>query len=566
MLPIRLLLSAALIIGAASAQDDRGAPVPPPDLKPNQVIDLWKGKPPGETGDVGPEIMLVERRRPFYQITNVTKPDISVYLPDPAKATGAAMMVFPGGGLVRLAIEHEGYEIAEWLRDNGVAAFLVKYRVPPRGDNPRERWKAGVQDAQRAISLVRSRAKEFKIDPEGVGAIGFSAGAEIATWLAVNPERQYPAADAVDRQPTRPDFVLNIYPGGLAFGRRGEEPRVREDLLPLLDAKTPSMFFAHAFPDASMNSILMLAELRKRDIPAELHIFQEGAHGFGRRGGGLPLTGWTDLAMTWMRALGHLDPMPAREYPAQLTKALQSNKVKLPRLTEIGTGISLSQAYATQKRVIRAGFANEEIVGYKGAASSAGAQQRFGIDAPMHCAIFESGMYKNAETKSLPVEKNAVIETEIAYVIGVDIPTRIEDPGEAQTATQTVMPAFEIPTDLNLRMGDQITAADFIASNCGGKTRIVLGAEHHPDSIDWNQVPVKLTRGAETIIDSDADDAKGGQWHNLMTIINQIIDEGRIVREGEIILSGALGGPKPATAGKYVADYGQLGRLELELK
>lgn len=510
--------------------------------------------------------MLVERRRPFYQITNVTKPNVSVYLPEPSKATGAAVMVFPGGGLVRLAIEHEGYEVAEWLRDNGVAAFLVKYRVPPRGDNPRERWKAGVQDAQRAISLVRSRADEFRIDPNGIGAIGFSAGGEIGTWLSVNPERQYEPLDAADRQPTRPNFMLNIYPGGLAFGRRGEEPRVRQDILALLDQQTPPMFFAHAFPDASMNSILMLAEMRKRRIPAELHIFQEGAHGFGRRVAAAPFAQWTDLALTWMRSLGFLDPPAVREYPKKFTEAFHSGELALPGLTELAPKASIADAYAAQKRVIAAGFREEEIVGYRGAASSDAAQKRLGIEGPMHCALFGSAVYKATETDSLPVVRHGVIETEIGYVMGVDIPTRIEDPGEAQTATQAVVPAFELPTSLKARMGDDVAAVDFIASNCGGTTRYLIGAEHHPDTLDWRNLQVRLSRDGKQLTDANADSIQGGQWQNLMTLINQIIDQGRIIREGDIILSGAVGGAQPATAGKYAGDFGKLGRLEVELR
>ncbi|MBI1356108.1 MAG: alpha/beta hydrolase fold domain-containing protein [Acidobacteria bacterium] len=559
-------LLAALCVGPGWAQEDPGAPVPPPDVPPDEVFELWPGRPPGQTKDVGEEIMLVERRRPFYQITNVSKPTVSVYLPDPKKATGAAIMVYPGGGLVRLAIEHEGFEIAEWLREQGVAAFVVKYRVPPQEDNPRERWKTGVQDAQRAISLVRSRAKEFHIDPEGIGAIGFSAGGEIGTWLSINPARQYEPVDAADKQPTRPAFMLNIYPGGLAFGFRGQEPKVREDVLALLDEKTPPMFFAHAFPDASMNSILMVAEMRKRNLPAELHIFQDGAHGFGRRGTGAPLGVWTELALAWMRSQGFLDRWPVRRYAPQLTQALESNQRTLPRLTAIDAKATLDDAYAAQKRVIRAGFGDQKVIGYKGAASSAGAMRRFKINAPMHCAMFAPAAHKASETASLPVEKDGLIESEIGYVMGVDIPTRIEDADEARTATQAVMAAFELPTDLNARMGEGLTAADFIASNCGGGTRIVLGPEHHPDKLDLSKLPVKLTHDGKVLHETTAASTEGGQWENLKVLVNDIIDRGGVIREGDIILSGAIGGPHPATAGKFAADYGELGTIAVELR
>ncbi|MEZ5396606.1 MAG: alpha/beta hydrolase fold domain-containing protein [Bryobacterales bacterium] len=562
------LCLSALTIFPLAAQDDPGAPVPPPDYKPKEVIELWPGKPPGETGDVGPEIMLVERRRPFYQITNVTTPTVSVFPPDPAKATGAGVMVFPGGGLVRLAIEHEGYEIAEWLNSQGVAAFLVKYRVPPRGDNPRERWKAGVQDAQRAIRIVRSRAKEFGVDPEGLGAIGFSAGAEIGTWLSLlgEEEGQYPPIDAVDDHPTRPAFMMNIYPGGLAFGFRGQEPAVRQDILERINAQTPPMFFAHAFPDASFNSILMLAEMRKRNAPAELHVFQDGAHGFGVRKGGLPLTAWPRLATAWMRSLGFLDARYVRSYASELSEALRGKAAKLPLLTEVENKASMADAYASQKRVIARVYADERIVGYKGAASSAAAQKAMKINGPLYCALFAPAVHKAAETKGLALDPNGVVETELAYVMGVDIPTRIEDAGEAQTATQHVIPAIELPWDLAKRTSRAPSAVDMVAANCGGETRIVLGAEHHPDKVDLAKLPIRLARDGREVSETTSAATKGGQWQNLMTLINQVIDNGGVIHEGDIILSGAIGPVGAAQEGTYVADYGALGKVEFELR
>ena len=562
------VLTLALCCAPAFAQDDPGAPVPPPDPKPTEVIELWPGTPPGDTGDLGPEIMLVERRRPFYQITNVSKPTVSVFLPDKAKATGAAVMVYPGGGLVRLAIEHEGYEIADWLNSEGIAAFVVKYRVPPRDSDFRQRFKAGVQDAQRAISIVRSRAAQYGIDPDGIGAIGFSAGGEIGTWLSLfgENERQYEPVDTADTQAARPAFMMNIYPGGLAFGRRGEEPKVREDILSRLDERTPPMFFVHAFPDASMNSILMLAEMRKHNVPAELHIFQEGAHGFGVRHGGAPLAAWPRLAMAWMKSLGFLDPPHVRKYPKLLTEAMEANAATLPRISEVEKKATMRDAYASQKRVIAAAYAEQKIIGYKGAASSAAAQKSMKIGAPLHCAMFEPALHKAAETESLALDPNGVVETEIGYIMGVDIATRIEDPGEAQTATQQVVPVIELPSDFGKKTAGAPSAVDMVASNCGGTTRIVVGAEHHPDKVDLAKLPIALSRDGSKVSETTSAATKDGQWRNLMTLVNQIVDSGRIIREGDIILSGAIGAVLPAQAGTYAADYGPLGRIEFELK
>ena len=221
----------ALAAGAAFSQErpEPKTPVPPPPFAPSDTFNIWPGAAPDETGDRGPEYMLVERRRPFYQIADVSVPTLAVYLPEKSKATGAAILVIPGGGLVRLAIEHEGYEVAKWLSDNGIAAFVLKYRVP--GEGRETAWKKGMQDAQRAMGIIRTRAAEWNIDPNGVGAIGFSAGGEIGTRLSLFDEKAYPRVDASDDQPTRPAFMINIYPGGLASGGfRGTPVAMREDL------------------------------------------------------------------------------------------------------------------------------------------------------------------------------------------------------------------------------------------------------------------------------------------------------------------------------------------------
>jgi acetyl esterase/lipase len=171
----------------------------------SEVIQIWPGIAPGETGEIGPEHVLPDRPRPFDQITDVSVPTLSVFLPPEERRTGTAMLVIPGGGLDRLAIEHEGIEVAEWLNDRGIAAFVLKYRVPPR--DPKKRWKVGLQDAQRAMSIIRLRAGEWRVDSEAIGCIGFSAGGEINVMLSTYyNERQYEPVDGADTHSTRPDF------------------------------------------------------------------------------------------------------------------------------------------------------------------------------------------------------------------------------------------------------------------------------------------------------------------------------------------------------------------------
>ena len=558
------LLALALAALAAPAQDapDPGAPVPAPERAPAEVFDLWPGTPPEpNNAEVGEEIMLVERRRPFYQITNVTKPTVSVYLPEKSKANGGAVMVYPGGGLVRLAIEHEGYEIADWLNELGLAAFLVKYRVPPGGEGFRERYKPATQDAQRAISLVRSRAAEWNIDPDGIGAIGFSAGGEVGTWLSVLDDRLYDAVDAADKQPLRPAFMLNIYPGGLAFGRRGEEPRVRQDLVERVNEKTPPMFFAHAFPDASMNSILMTKLLKEKNIPAELHIFQEGAHGFGARTGGAPLAIWKQLAANWMGALGFLDSMGVREVSKGAIQSKASGG-KLPRLTALDSKATLEDGYRAQRRVTDA--VEEKVIGYKGAAATVAAQKQLELSGPFDCVLFESTRLERG--KPVAHASGAVFEAELGYILGVDIPTRIENADEARTATQAIVPVVELPVSFDAQFDGPPKPADIVAVNCGAPTRILLGDEFHPDRIDPDTIPVTIVRDGKTLSETTGGKVAGGQWENLKTLINQLVDQGRILREGDLILSGNFGQAPPAESGKYTADYGPLGVVEVQME
>ena len=560
------LIAAATLAVAGGFAQEQGAPVPPPDPAPLETFNVWPGEAPGETGDIGPEYMLVERRRPFYQIANVTTPTVSVYLPEADEATGASILVLPGGGLARLAIEHEGFEVAEWLRDNGVAAFVLKYRVPPRGEDRSQRYMAGLQDAQRAMSLIRSRADEWKIDPEGIGAIGFSAGAEIGVLLSLfDGERQYEPVDAADELATKPAFMLNIYPGGLAYGR--SEPAVRELISSRINDKMPPMFFAHAFSDASLNSILMTLALKKANVPAELHIFHHGGHGFGARESGLRLNAWRDLALGWMGSLGFLDAPHVRAYSTLFSKAREAGS-KLPRISELNSDTTLEDAYNSQRRLVAAALASERVAGYKGAATNRASQNQLGIYDPLHCVLFQSGVLQAQDTDSLALSETGpmMIEAEIGYVISVDIPSMIEDPAEAQTATQAIVPVIELPADFAGRVSGDLTAADIVAANCGPGTRIVVGPRSHPDKVDPDAAQISLSRDGKSLHRTTGASVEGGQWANLMTLINQAIEGGRTIREGDIIISGAIGAAHPAEPGLYTADYSALGKIELRIK
>src|SRR5262249_7149004 len=213
------------------------------------IVDLWPGKPPGETKDLPPETDLwkdtdkpVGDRR-IQKITNVSKPTLAIYRPEKSTDSGAAVIICPGGGHFILAYDHEGTEVAEFLAKNGVTGIVLKYRVPFRDEN--KRWRAAVQDAQRSVRLVRDKAGEWGIDRKRIGILGFSAGGETAALTAILHEQpQYEAVDKADSASGRPDFAALIYPGGLL--EKGNT-KLRDYVK--VDKDTPPMFLVHAFDD-----------------------------------------------------------------------------------------------------------------------------------------------------------------------------------------------------------------------------------------------------------------------------------------------------------------------------
>jgi acetyl esterase/lipase len=246
------------------------------------VLDLWPGPAPGELGTIPPE--TTEKATPtkaFATVTNISKPTISVYRPT-TKPTDCAVIVCPGGGYNLLAIEHEGTEVAEWLNSLGVTAIVLKYRVPRREGTPRgEPPPQALMDAQRALSLVRSRASEWQLNPNRIGILGFSAGGHLSAWAACQSnQRSYETTDDADRVSCRPDFAILVYPGGMVKRDTIElNPQIR------VGSDTPPMFLAHAGDDnvSPQNSVALYLALKEAKIPAELHIYTKGGHGYGLR-------------------------------------------------------------------------------------------------------------------------------------------------------------------------------------------------------------------------------------------------------------------------------------------
>jgi acetyl esterase/lipase len=266
-----------------------------------QMLDVWPGKPPGETGKVDPE-KIVENKpgeRKLKLIHNVTKPTITIFRAPADRDTGAAVVICPGGGYNVLAWDLEGEEVASWLNSLGVTGIVLKYRVPRRKDQPAHH--APLMDAQRAMSLVRAHAKEWHIKADRIGILGFSAGGHLAAATSTNfDKREYEPIDEIDQVSARPDFAVLVYPAYLtAKDQLAPEIRVTKE--------TPPTFFAHAGDDgiSSENSVRMYLALKHAKVPAELHVYTNGGHGFGLRASPASAApGWPARCEEWLRVRG----------------------------------------------------------------------------------------------------------------------------------------------------------------------------------------------------------------------------------------------------------------------
>jgi acetyl esterase/lipase len=281
------------------------------------VVDLWPGKPPDEPGGIGPEKVRlsprldrtqVEVTEPTRLVTNVTRPTLTIHRPPKDRDAGAAVLICPGGGYWDLYWQLEGEEVAAWLTTHGVTGIILKYRVPRRPDEPKgEPARRPLQDAQRAVSLVRGKAREWGIDPKRIGIAGFSAGGHLAVATATGfKKRTYEPIDAIDRVSCRPDFAIAVYPGYL-------KAKDRDELAPGLHvpAGTPPVFLVHGDADLISppeHSVVLYLALERAGIPAELHVYTGAAHDFGVRPSDRPCSTWTARCLDWLGSQGFLSP------------------------------------------------------------------------------------------------------------------------------------------------------------------------------------------------------------------------------------------------------------------
>jgi acetyl esterase/lipase len=228
---------------------------------------------------------------------------MTVYSPE-GKNTGAAVVVFPGGGYNILAIDLEGTEVCDWLTSRGITCVLLKYRVPGVKSGPYRICPTALEDAQRTVGLVRFHAAEWRIDPHRIGVLGFSAGGHMAAAMSTHFEkRSYAAVDAADKESCRPDFAVALYPGHLAV------PETHFALNPDIQVSrhTPPTFLLQAEDDPVdpvENSLVYHAALRKAGVSAEMHLYVKGGHAFGLRRTESPITGWPPLVETWLGSIG----------------------------------------------------------------------------------------------------------------------------------------------------------------------------------------------------------------------------------------------------------------------
>ncbi len=276
------------------------------------TLNLWPHGAPGagpsavaEADTTTPKDRLVAGK-PVIRLGNVSTPTLTVYSPKDKNA-GAAVVVFPGGSYHVLAIDLEGTEVCDWLNSIGVACVLVKYRVPDSGPYPKS--AAPLQDAQRALGIVRSHASEWHIDPNRIGVLGFSAGAHLSAALSTHfDQRLYDPVDDADKISCRPDFAVIVYPGYLALSEQNFAPNAEIHVT----SRTPPSFIVQAEDDPVHveNSTVYFLALKNAKVPAELHIYASGGHGYGLRRTELPITDWPKLVETWLGTIRVLPAVP----------------------------------------------------------------------------------------------------------------------------------------------------------------------------------------------------------------------------------------------------------------
>jgi acetyl esterase/lipase len=259
----------------------------------NTLVYLWPGKVPGEVKEKQPPVIAASKNDNVLRYSEVTDPAIEVRLADPANTNGCGVIVCPGGGYNILAYDKEGTEIATWLNKLGYSAFVLQYRVPGKRDG-------ALQDVQRAVRIVRENADHWKLDPEKIGVMGFSAGGSLSARASILfNKKTYQPVDKADSLSCRPSFTMLIYP---AYLDQGPNQTLTPELE--LNKEVPGMFIFQTADDPYGNSALVMAtSLRNAKIPVEMHLMPSGGHGYGLRPGLTASEMWPKLAGNWLNKI-----------------------------------------------------------------------------------------------------------------------------------------------------------------------------------------------------------------------------------------------------------------------
>jgi acetyl esterase/lipase len=305
MKPLVFALWVVFACGGQSAQTPAWQPSPG-----HTQVRIWPGTVPDAQPVAGPENATTTvtnsliAGKPWVAVGNVSQPTMTVYSPKGTN-TGAAVVIFPGGGYNVLAIDLEGTEVCDWLTFKGITGVLLKYRVPHSGPHGLREPKAptALEDAQRTMGLVRFHAAEWHIDPHKIGVLGFSAGGHLVAAISTHFEKRlYPVVDAADKESCRPNFAVALYPGHLwnekGFGLNPTIPVI---------SNTPPTFILQAENDpvdTVNHSLAYYIALKKAGVPVEMHLYAQGGHAFGLRPTKFPITRWPQLMETWLRTIG----------------------------------------------------------------------------------------------------------------------------------------------------------------------------------------------------------------------------------------------------------------------
>ena len=269
------------------------------------TLPIWPHRPPDASYFALPEVNRTTPNdelvagKPVVRLFHVSTPTLTLYTPA-AGNTGAAVLVLPGGGFYMLAMDIEGTQVCDWFVARGITCALLKYRVPHAGPYPYH--SAGLQDAQRAMSILREYAVEWRIDPTRIGVLGFSAGGHLAAALSTHFDRRlYTPIDAADQFPCRPNFAVLVYPAYLIDPSQGSGPN--RDIQPTGNTPPALLIQAEDDPVRVENATTYFLALRQAHVPAEMHIYQHGGHGYGLRPTEAPVNAWPQSMLVWLHTI-----------------------------------------------------------------------------------------------------------------------------------------------------------------------------------------------------------------------------------------------------------------------